>query len=149
MLLHDVGMTSMRTAMIAVLSTSMIMMATALSGCASAERPDIAYVSLPTREMQAIFPAEFGRVHAACLKVVRDELLFQPGAIERDDSAGRSRFTAANADGASLRFTLERSRDLASTTVKVFAVNAGATEASADSARDVLARIDSELWPTR
>lgn len=126
---------------------ALILAACTIAGCATTgDRADVKYSNLSTREVQAIYPADFEAVHAACLNVLRAQLGYTVSSEDHDSTLGRSRIEAALSDGGSVRIETERSRDLASTSVKAFAVDAGASEASAERARAILDKVESVLW---
>jgi hypothetical protein len=125
-----------------------LLVALAGCGCASTgDRPEITYSTLPTREVQGVYPMEFAHVHATCQEVLRNALGFNSVNSTKDDTTGRGRIDATDADGASVRIETERSRNLESTSVRALAVEPGATEANAERAKAILQQIENSLWP--
>jgi hypothetical protein len=127
-----------------------------LSGCSGGTgilgggaKPTIKYSTLPTREIEASYPGNFKKICAAAERVIHEELGYEIARDDRDNTTGRARIEGSKSDGASVRVELERSRDLASTAVRTFAVPAGSSEASADAERDILERIENILWPPK
>jgi hypothetical protein len=117
-------------------------------GCATvSERPEIAYTTLPTREVHVTFPAEFEQVHSTCQEVLRERLGYSSVSSTKDDKTGEGRIEAQHADGSSVRFQTVRSRDLASTSVTVLAADAGSNRASENRALEALKLVEKVLWP--
>lgn len=112
-------------------------------------KPAIKYSTLPTREIEANYPGSFKKICAAAERVIHEELGFEISRDDRDNTTGKARIEGSKSDGASVRVELERSRDLATTAVRVFAVPPGSSEASADAERDILERIENILWPPK
>lgn len=123
----------------------------ALPGCEAITGPTapVVYSDLPSREVQATYPADFAKVYSAAQRVVRDELGYTLSDDSIDKTTGRARFLGTLADGSTARVEMERSRDLATTRVTVFAVEAGSTTANADKARDILQRIENIVAPAK
>ena len=122
--------------------------ALALPGCSSEPKaPEIEHVMLPTREMQATFPAEFKKVHEAALRCVRDQLGYTVNASHMDVTKGRGRIDGSLSDGGTVRVETERAHDPESTQVQVFAVNAGSKTGNTEVADNILDRLRSALWP--
>ena len=120
----------------------------ACNGCASSEdTPVITYSTLPSREVQTNYPLEFAHVHATCQDVLRTALGYNSVSSTKDDTTGRGRIDATGEGGSSVRIETLRSRDLESTSVTALAVQPGATEPSAERAREILQRIEKTLWP--
>ena len=118
------------------------------SGCASTDdKPELTYSTLPTREVQVVYPMEFAHVHATCQDVLRNALGYNSVSSNKDDTTGHGRIDAAGEGGASVRIETLRSRDLESTSVTALAVEPGATEPSAERAREILQRIERVLGP--
>jgi hypothetical protein len=116
-------------------------------GCAAPERPEITYSTLPSREVQTMFPLEFAHVHSTCQDVLRNALGFNSVTSTKDDTTGKGRIDAAGEGGSSVRIETLRSRDLESTSVTALAVQPGAAEPSAERAREILQRVEQALWP--
>ena len=129
-----------------------VIVALVLFGCETtpaAEKPEIKYSTLPTREVHTVFPLEFNAVHETCQHVLREELNYTSVSSTKDETTGKGRIDATASGGASVRIETERSRDLESTKVGVFAVEAGSSEPSDVRAREILEHIEQTLWPTQ
>ena len=120
----------------------------ACGGCTSNDqKPVITYSTLPTREVQTVYPLEFAHVHATCQHILRDTFGYDSVNSNKDDTTGQGRIDATGERGSSVRIETLRSRDLESTSVTALAVQPGATEPSAERAREILQRIEKALWP--
>lgn len=117
------------------------------TGCTSGSKPpEIEYATLPTREIQADFPAELNKVHEAALRCLRDELGYTISAARIDEKKGTSRIDGTRNDGSSVRVETERSRDMQSTQVRVFTVSAGSKSGDTGKAREILDHIRDAVW---
>jgi hypothetical protein len=117
-----------------------------LGGCASSGSPDIQWSTLPTREVQGTFPADFHKVHEAALQVVRDDMGYIVDAARIDEKKATSRIDGTLADGGSVRIATEKTHDMESTLVRVLAVGAGSRSGDPDMARDILERVREAVW---
>jgi hypothetical protein len=118
-----------------------------LPGCESDSKPPvIEHTMLPTREVQVTFPTEFEEAHETALRCVRDQLGYTVNASNVDVTTGRGRIDGKLSDGGSVRIDTERTRDQASTRMRVLAVKAGATAGDVDVANDILERIADVLY---
>jgi hypothetical protein len=129
----------------------LILASLALAGCESITGPKqpVVYTTLPTRGVQATYPADFGKVYSAAQRVVRDELGYTLSDENKDSTTGKAGFDGKLADGSHVQVAMERSRDLATTSVQVFAVPAGSDTANTDRARDILGRIENIVAPAK
>lgn len=144
---HMPRLSSMRIVILAFSSCVML----AMPGCETITGPKqpVVYSNLPSRAVQAVYPAEFSKVYAASQRVVQDELGYTLSNEHEDTTTGRAGFEGASPDGSTVRVEMERSRDLERTSVTVFAVQGGSTTANSDIARDILERIENIVAPAK
>jgi hypothetical protein len=117
-----------------------------LTGCSTPkDRPSIAHVTLPNREVQATLAFAPRQVHQAAERCLRNELGYSISAAEMNNTTGEGRIDATNSDGESVRVETMPGPAYQSAIVQVFAVPAGSRAGDVERAGVILDRIADTL----
>jgi hypothetical protein len=109
------------------------------------DRPAIAHVALPSREVQATLAFAPRQVHQAAERCLKNELGYSISAAAMNNATGEGRIDATNSAGESVRVETMPGHAYQSAIVQVFAVPAGSRAGDVEKAGVILDRIADTL----